>query len=137
MAKLVTLQGTLNKAQEDEGRIGAKTVLDYTDAWRKYTLERNSDEQQLLTLQGNATEAYVIGLDKQWTDKLKSMTANADTAGLAIANDLIRTGLITAQLTDITTKFGRSQTDLGNQEKAITLQANQGLISEYESRQRI
>jgi len=137
MAKLVTLQGTLNKAQEDEGRIGAKTVLDYTDAWRKYTLERNSDEQQLLTLQGKTTEAYVIGLDKQWTDKLKSMTANADTAGLAIANDLIRTGLITAQLTDITTKFGRSQTDLGNQEKAITLQANQGLISEYESRQRI
>ena len=35
MAKLVTLQGDLNKAQEDESRIGAKTVSDYTDAWRE------------------------------------------------------------------------------------------------------
>jgi hypothetical protein len=137
MAKLVTLQGNLNKAQEDESRIGAKTVLDYTDAWRKYYLDRNTLEQQLLTGEGKATEAYVIGLDKQWTDELKKMTANSDTAGLAIANSLIRTGLVTAQLADVTTAFGRSQTDLGNQEKAITLAANQGLISEFEGRQRI
>ena len=54
------------------------------------------------------------------------MTANSDTAGLAIANALIRTGLITAQLADVTTAFGRSQTDLGNQEKAITLASEPG-----------
>jgi hypothetical protein len=137
MAKLVTLQGDLNKAQEDESRIGAKTVSDYTDAWRKYYLDRNALEQQMLTGEGNATEAYVLGLDKQWSDELKKMMANSDTAGIAIAQSLIKTGLVTAQLTDVTTAFGRSQTDLGNQEKAITLQTNQGLISEFEGRQRI
>ena len=137
MAKLVTLQGDLNKAQEDESRIGAKTVSDYTDAWRKYYLERNTLEQQMLTGEGKATEAYLVGLDKQWTDELKKMTANGDTAGLAIANELIRTGLISAQLADVTTAFGRSQTELGNQEKAITLATNQGLISEFAGRQQI
>ena len=137
MAKLATLQGNLNKAQEDESRIGAKTVLDYTDAWRKYYLERNTLQQQLLTGEGKAVEAYVIGLDKQWTDELKKMTANSDTAGLAIANALIRTGLVTAQLADVATAFGRSQTELGNQEKAITLTASQGLISEFAARQQI
>jgi len=137
MAKVVKVQGELNVAMEEESRISAKTAQDATDAWRKYTLDRNTMEQQMLTGEGKATEAYLVGLDKQWTDELNKMTANSDTAGLEIANDLIRTGLITAQLADVTTAFGRSQADLGNQEKAITLQANQGLISEYESRQRI
>ena len=132
-ARLVTLQGELNKATEDYARIAPKVAQQSADAFNKLEDKVQSAKAAMLAAQGNTSDAEILKLHQQYDDTISQLKKNGNTAGVSIMEGLFSSKVADAKLKEVEARFNATLARMTDQENRIHVDQQAGLITKFDA----
>lgn len=145
-ARLATLQGELNKATEDYGRIAPKVAQLADVAFKKLQDKVDAINAKMLAAQGNVSESFAVTWQKANGDTIKTLQRNASGTGpqsqlaqadLGVMDKARSQSEVDAQLKELSTKFSRTLSDMADAEKRISIDQQAGFLTKYQAQDQL
>lgn len=105
----------------------------------KKSLDKQLEDARIAQLENgqNAVEVARAKAEAKYSDLLARLTAEGDTAGLALINNLINSEVAEAKLQELKDKVSATVADLRSQEALISAQADAGLLPTLEAERQL
>lgn len=133
-ARLVTLQGELNKATEDYARIAPKVAGEATQAYKKLDDTVQAAKTHLLSLQGKTADSQILSLHQKYDDTIAQLKKNGNSQGVQIMQDLFNSSVADARLKEIEAQFNATLSHMADEERRISIEQQAGLITKFQAR---
>lgn len=134
---VVRLKAELESLQQEQKNAQVELVISAGEVNKQIAGQVLSIQGQVLQASGQYAQAAVIQAAQQYGDLIRRLQAEGNTAGVDLIRTLINVQVADAQIQEIEQKYGRMLLNLEAEEKRIDIQKNAGILTEYESRQKL